>query len=272
VSSAEPSYEELAALVVELTALLGHANARLEQTDTRIVALEAEVAALRARLGRDSTNSSSPPSADSLVAKGKRRAARSQRVRSKDRKRGGQPGRKGSGLSPTQDPDRSERVAAPQACSGCGTGLADGDQAGSGWGQVWDIVPVAWEKVHYELPRRRCGCCGKLNTASPPFGQAGAVVYGPNLNTAAILLGSQGNVPVQATAGLMDALLGAPVSTGFVARAQQRLADLLAGAGFDEAMIAALRQRTCWVLTSRRSTWSTTSTVMGSRRPVHRTW
>jgi chromosome segregation ATPase len=85
VSTAEPSYEELAALVVELTA-------RLEQADTRNVALEAEVAALRARLGRDSTNSSSPPSADSLAAKGKRKAARSQRVRSKDRRRGGQPG------------------------------------------------------------------------------------------------------------------------------------------------------------------------------------
>jgi hypothetical protein len=106
---------------------------------------------------------------------------------------------------------------------------------------VWDILPVRWEKVHYVLPRRRCGCCGRLNTPAPPFGQAGAVVYGPNLNTAAVLLGSQGNVPVQASAQLMDALLQARVSTGFVARAQQRLADMLAGAGFDEAMIAALR-------------------------------
>jgi hypothetical protein len=39
----------------------------------------------------------------------------------------------------------------------------------------------------------------------------------------------------------MDALLGAPVSTGFVARAQQRLADILDTAGFDAAMVAALR-------------------------------
>lgn len=39
----------------------------------------------------------------------------------------------------------------------------------------------------------------------------------------------------------MDALLDAPVSTGFVARAQERLADILDQAGFDQAMIAALR-------------------------------
>jgi hypothetical protein len=78
------------------------------------VALEAEVATLRARLGKDSTNSSVPPSQDSLAAKGKRKAARSQRVRSAERKRGGQPGREGSGLTPTGDPDRTEREAAPQ--------------------------------------------------------------------------------------------------------------------------------------------------------------
>ena len=65
--------------------------------------------------------------------------------------------------------------------------------------------------------------------------------YGPNVNAAAILLASQGNVPVEATAALMAALLGTPVSTGFVARAHERFADMLAAAGFDEAMIAALR-------------------------------
>jgi len=40
---------------------------------------------------------------------------------------------------------------------------------------------------------------------------------------------------------LMSALLGAPVSAGFVARAHERLAGKLAAAGLDEAMKAALR-------------------------------
>jgi hypothetical protein len=106
---------------------------------------------------------------------------------------------------------------------------------------VWDIKPIEMEKVHYVLPKRRCGCCGKLTTASAPYASAGSVSYGPNINAAAILLASQGNVPVEATAGLMAALLGVPVSTGFVARAHERFADLLAQGGFDEAMIAALR-------------------------------
>src|SRR5262249_49474691 len=109
------------------------------------------------------------------------------------------------------------------------------------WGQVWDILPAQWEKINYVLGRRRCSCCGAVNTAVPPCGQAVAVVYGPKLNAAAILPSSQGNVPVEATARMMEALLGAKVSTGFVARAHERLAQALAGAGVDDAMVAALR-------------------------------
>ena len=66
----QPSYEELVGLVVELTSQLEWAHGR--------------IAELEARLGRDSTNSSQPPSADSIAAKAKRRADRSSRERSKD--------------------------------------------------------------------------------------------------------------------------------------------------------------------------------------------
>jgi Family of unknown function (DUF6444) len=111
-----PSYEELVALVAGLSAQLERAHAR--------------IAELEARLGRDSRNSSIPPSADSIEAKAKRRADRSSRERSKDRKPGGQPGRKGSGLAPAVAPDRTETLLAPADCSGCGADLADGVDVG----------------------------------------------------------------------------------------------------------------------------------------------
>jgi transposase len=221
-----PSYEELAALVVGLTSQLERAHAR--------------IAELEARLGRDSTNSSTPPSQDSIAAKAKRRADRSSRERSADRKPGGQPGHQSSGLAPTMTPDRTQTLPPPSNCCGCGGDLADAADAGMSWAQVWDILPVVLEKVHYLLPRRRCRC-GRTTTAAPLFGAAGTVSYGPNINAAAILLASQGNVPVERTAMLMQALLGAPVSTGFVTRALQRLAQRLAAAGFDDAMRTALR-------------------------------
>ncbi|MCA1682137.1 MAG: IS66 family transposase [Actinobacteria bacterium] len=221
-----PSYEELAGLVAGLASQLERAHAR--------------IAELEARLGRDSTNSSSPPSADSIAAKAKRRVDRSSRDRSPDRKPGGQPGRKGSGLAPVVTPDRTETLPPPGVCSGCGGGLADAVDVGMSWAQVWDILPIVLEKVHYLLPRRRCGC-GRTTTAAPPCGAPGNVVYGPNLNAAAILLASEGNVPLERTAMLMQSLLSVAVSTGFVARALERFAQRLDAAGFDDAMKTALR-------------------------------
>ncbi len=221
------SYEELSGLVAGLVA--------------RVEALEVENAELKRRLGMNSSNSSSPPSKDSITAKAARQAQHSSRERRADRKPGGQKGRKGSGLTPSPEPDRTELLDPPAECSGCGADLADGADAGVSWAQVWDIPPIVLEKVRYLLPRRRCGCCGKTTTASDPYAQAGAVVYGPNVNAAAILLGSEGNVPIERTAMLMAALMGTPVSVGFVARALARLAERLAAAGFDTAMTNALR-------------------------------
>jgi hypothetical protein len=202
--------------------------------------LESELADLRRRVGTDSTNSSIPPSKDSIAATAKRRADRSSRERSAERKPGGQPGRTGSGLTPTPDPDRTQRVDPPAECRDCRADLSGAAELADGWAQLWDVAPAVLEKTHYLLPRRRCGC-GTTSTAAPPFGRAGTVSYGPNLNAAAVLLGSQGNVPVERTAMLIHALLGVEVSTGFVARAAKRLADQLDTAGFDEAMKAALR-------------------------------
>ncbi|MBW0011511.1 MAG: IS66 family transposase, partial [Pseudonocardiales bacterium] len=206
----------------------------------RVETLEAENAELRRRLGMNSTNSSTPPSKDSIGAKAARRADRSSRERSKDRKPGGQPGRKDSGLSPTVMPDRTRTLPLPGQCSGCGGDLSDAADAGMSWAQVWDILPIMLEKVHYLLPRRRCRR-GHTTTAAPPFGAVGSVSYGPRVNAAAILPASEGDVPIERSAMLMASLLGTPVSSGFVARSLQRFAQRLATSGFDDAMKTALR-------------------------------
>jgi transposase len=215
-------------------------NAELRVENARLVAENAE---LRRRLGMNSTNSGTPTSKESIGAVAKRKAERqsSQRVRSKDRKPGGQKGRKGSGLEPArgEEIDRAEVADPPVECRGCGAGLDQAVEAVPGWAQVWDIPPVVMEKVVWVLPRRWCGC-GTATTARAPFAHPGPVTYGPNINAAAILLGSEGNVPVERTAMLMEALLGVPVSAGFVARAAERLADRLAVTGFDEAPKQAL--------------------------------
>jgi transposase len=237
-----PSHEELAGLLAVLAG-------RVDGLEAENAGLRAENAELRRRLGMNSGNSSTPPSKEPIAAKAarkaKRSADRSSRERSGDRKPGGQLGHQGSGLAPVTVPDRTEAADTPAGCRGCGADLADpangASDAGWSWAQVWDILPVVMEKVHWQLPRRRCGCCKKITTAVAPYAQAGSVVYGPGINAAAVLLASEGNVPVERTAALMEALLGTPVSAGFVARALARLAQRLQAAGFDEAMKDALQ-------------------------------
>jgi hypothetical protein len=54
------------------------------------------------------------------------------------------------------------------------------------WTQIWDTLAIRLEKVRYLLPRRKCSCCKEITTSMMPFGQAGTVTYGPNVNAAAI--------------------------------------------------------------------------------------
>jgi transposase len=229
--------------IAALRAAVEAGTAALARQGKLVRDLELRVAELERRLRMDSANSSVPPSKEDIAARARRKAAlrASQRERSKDRKRGGQPGRKGSGLEPERDPDRTERADPPAECRSCGHDLSGAAAGPDGRAQVWDIPPVRLEKVHWVLPGLRCAGCGTVTTAAAPSGQAGTVCYGPGVNAAAILLASEGNVPVERTAMLMSALLGAPVSAGFVARAHERLARKLEAAGFDEAMKAALR-------------------------------
>jgi hypothetical protein len=65
------------------------------------------------------------------------------------------------------------------------------------------------------------------------------VVYGPV--TAAVVLAGEGNVPIQRTAMLIEALLQVPVAAGFVACAPERVSARLEQAGFDAAIRGALR-------------------------------
>lgn len=237
-----------AEIAVLKTLLAEERAARAAERETEREArqrLDLRLAELERRLGMDSSNSGTPTSKESIEAAARRKAAQraSQRERSKERKPGGQKGRRGAGLEPARGDqiDDMRQAEPPAECSGCASDLADGIPAGRTWGQVWDIAPVVLEKVHWLLPKVRCVGCGRTTCADPPFGQAGTVAYGPNVNAAAILLASEGNVPVERTAMVMEALLGTAVSPGFVAKAHQRFADRLAAAGFDAAMKTALR-------------------------------
>ncbi|MGH3183578.1 MAG: IS66 family transposase, partial [Streptosporangiaceae bacterium] len=203
--------------------------------------LELRVAELERRLSMDSTDSGTPSSKERIGARETRRARQqSERERSKDRKRGGQPGHQGKGLARDPDPDDRRDAEPPAQCRNCQAGLGGAAAAEPRWAQVAGAV-IARKVTEWALPGLVCSCCGTVTFAEPPPGvHAGSVSYGPVLNAAAVLLAAYGNVPPERAAAVMGMLLGVPVSAGWVDKAAARVSARLGKAGFDEAMIAAM--------------------------------
>jgi transposase len=250
-----PEEPGLAEVVAEQRALLSRLRAVVEAKDAEIAALrvgleasrererrlELRLAELERRLSMDSTDSGTPSSKERIGAKEARRARQqSERERRKDRKRGGQPGHQGKGLQ--RDPDPGERKTAepPAECRRCKAGLDRAGVVEPRWAQVID-AEVIQTVTEWTLPGLACPCCGTVTFAqAPPGAHPGAVSYGPVLNAAAVLLASYGNVPPERAALVTGALLGVPVSAGWVDKASARVAARLEKAGFDAAMTAAL--------------------------------
>ena len=227
------SYEELAAGNAELLAVVAEQAALIET-------LRAEIAALRRQAGRDSSNSSQPPSQDSPAGEAKARAKAGGRRTRPGRPQGGQKGHPGAGLQMAARPDET-RIIEPGLCGGCGADLAGAPGRVASAVQVFDIPPAALTVTEYQMMRRTCGC-GQVTTApAPPGVTGGPACYGPNVTDAATLLASTDVIGIERAADLMGALLKAPVSTGFVSRCLIRLDAALIAAGFEDALKSALR-------------------------------
>jgi transposase len=208
-------------------------NERLRAENERLraenVALADLVARLRDELSRDSENSSRPPSSDPQATRQsraeRRAAARAAKNRS-GRPQGKQPGAPGAHLG-RRDPD--EVVAhAPVCCEACGADLAGAEATGEVRRQVLDIPQIRVKVVEHVAERRRCACGHETVGVFPPEARA-PVCWGPEVRAFALYLMDRQHLPLERTAELLDALLDAPVSTGWLCAVQAEAAGKLAG-------------------------------------------
>jgi transposase len=204
----------------DLLALIGLLQRQNEELAAANERLTARVSELERRLGRNSGNSSMPPSSDTFGRPGKKAAPRS------GRKRGRQPGAGGGGLAMTENPDVTEDHV-PAACAGCGSALGESDSIGFERRQVRDIPLTTVKVTEHRAHRCRCAC-GTV-TAEPMPGQiAGSPSsYGPNLRALAVYLLVFQHIPVERTAQLIADVTGAEVSTGWVGSLLSEAADLV---------------------------------------------
>lgn len=219
----QPSYGELASLVVELKLLVSAQAATIAGLEARAVEQAERIAELERRLASDSHNSSKPPSSDGL---GKKPAPKSLRQRT-GRKPGRAKGDPGGRLEQVADPD-SIVDHRPEVCHGCGAGLAGAVSAGYRARQVFDLPEIAPEVTEHRLHQAVCGC-GHTTSAKTPEQASAATVYGPGVRAAVCYLSAYQHLPAKRLAEAMGSLFGLPMSTGTVISVLARAHEGLAG-------------------------------------------
>ncbi len=200
---ADPTIEQLLLLLVER-------DQALVERDRVIARLAERVAELEARLGKNSRNSSKPPSSDGLA----KPAPRSLR-RASGRKPGKQQGEQGFRLEPRPDPDEV-RVHAPQVCRCCSADLSAAPVVGQERRQVFDLPAVALEVIEHRAERRACEC-GTVTTGVFPLEATAPTCYGPGVTALGVYLLGRQHLPVERTAECLAECFGALVSTGWLA-------------------------------------------------------
>lgn len=228
----ELSREELLALIGQFRAADAAKDARIDALLVTVGELTAQVQALVLRLGKDSSNSSKPPSSD---GPGRRPRGGSSRTVS-GRRAGKQPGNPGTALRLVDDPDERIAIPAPSACR-CGTSLAEAPVVGVRRRQVHDLPPIPDPVVtEYAAEVKCCPGCSAQAVGQFPAGVNAPAQYGPEITTrvADVVIGH--HVPIHRGTVLVMELLGMQVSTGFAASLRGRAAALIRDGGFLDAV------------------------------------
>jgi len=208
-SAAEPSREELIALVV---------------------ALQARIAELERRLGLNSSTSGKPPSSDGL-----KKPARVTSLRERSgKKSGGQKGHKGETLRQVAVADDVVNHY-PSACATCGAGLDAQTSVGHSARQVFDL-PEPQPLVVTEHRAHDCQCvaCGTTTRGSFPDGVNAPVQYGARIRSFVVYLLHHQLLPEDRLVELMADLFGVKLAAATIASMSRACAECLRG--FTEAV------------------------------------
>jgi transposase len=180
------------------------------------LALLNRVDTLEARLNRDSSNSSRPPSTDSTAKKREQRKPITERR--KPGAKPGHPGHRQTLLEPT-----TTVSLFPEPC-GCGhaemtTLIAYQTH------QVIELPVIRPEVIHWRLHQGQCGSCGKLRKASLPADQTTG--FGPRLTAFVGEMSGIVNVSRSAVPDLYASVFSIPLSKGALQKMINRVSEAL---------------------------------------------
>jgi transposase len=208
-------------------------SALLLEKDVQIAALTARIAELEKLLGRNSKNSSLPPSAEGFAKApvAPNRAARRRRP-------GKQTGDPGHRLEPVEHPDYVV-THSPGHCGNCDRDLARSEVVKREMRQVFELPQVRAVVTEHQVETRRC-VCGELTTGQFPPEAIGPTCYGPGVRALLTYLVVAQHLPIERATEVLSECCAITVSTGFATSLIGEAGESLAE--FVEATREALRE------------------------------
>lgn len=203
----EHTVECLSAQTARLQERISRLAAELGKERHHSFVAERRVQELAARLAKNSTNSSRPPSSDPPEVQKRTRSLR----QSSGKKTGGQPRHRGTTLKQVRKPDEII-VHAPPQCRGCGQSLSSGRVIGCQRRQVFELPPVRSNVVEHQALTKRCGYCGHWTKGRFPSGVAAPVQSGPGIRARGVYLLNYQLLPYKRTGELLRDLFGCRLS------------------------------------------------------------
>jgi len=219
-------------LADDLRAVIKELRDVIRELREATAAKDARIAELEARVGRDSGNSSKPPSSDAPWSKRRQR-----RRPPSEKKQGAQPGHEGKARELVDEESVDEIVDhEPDACTRCGCAdlLANGNPA---WRhQVTEIPPLVATITEHRLHQRTCASCGEDVSATLP-GDVARSAFGPRLQALVVTLVVAYRVSRREAARLLSEAFGVTISIGSISNIEERMSIALE-ASFEEALTA----------------------------------
>ena len=186
-------------------------NAQEQRHQAEIARLEARIAELEKRLGKNSSNSSKPPSSDGL------KRTCSLRSNTSGRKPGGQLGHPGQRLQPSATPEVVIDLPL-ESCPQCASDLREQPVESEEVRQVFELPPIKLCVTAYRAQRKRCRICGRLAGAEFPAGVNAPTQYGPNMQAVMSYLQAWQLLPHERVAQVCEDLFGHRPSAGSIVR------------------------------------------------------